>query len=115
MALNLAFAAQAPAEDRVRARTKPEINREIDAALEQRLRFFATQDKQTISERISELDYEWDIERLLQANAASLTLLGMFLGVVRGRQWFLLPVVVGGFLLQHAIQGWCPPVPGGGA
>jgi hypothetical protein len=22
-----------------------------------------------------------------------------------------LPVVVAGFLLQHALQGWCPPLP----
>ena len=21
------------------------------------------------------------------------------------------PLVVGGFLLQHAVQGWCPPLP----
>jgi hypothetical protein len=24
---------------------------------------------------------------------------------------FILPAVVAGFLLQHAVQGWCPPVP----
>ena len=23
----------------------------------------------------------------------------------------MLPLVVSGFLLQHAIQGWCPPLP----
>ena len=26
------------------------------------------------------------------------------------RRWFVLPALVGAFLLQHAIQGWCPPV-----
>ena len=25
--------------------------------------------------------------------------------------WFLLPAAVSGFLLQHAVQGWCPPIP----
>ncbi len=27
------------------------------------------------------------------------------------RRWAFLPLVVTGFLLQHATQGWCPPVP----
>jgi len=27
------------------------------------------------------------------------------------RRWFLLPTVVLSFLLLHAVQGWCPPVP----
>ena len=25
--------------------------------------------------------------------------------------WSTLPAVVAGFLLQHAAQGWCPPLP----
>jgi hypothetical protein len=27
------------------------------------------------------------------------------------RRFFVLPAVVAGFLLQHAVQGWCPPLP----
>jgi hypothetical protein len=27
------------------------------------------------------------------------------------RRWLVLPGLVSAFLLQHAIQGWCPPVP----
>ena len=26
------------------------------------------------------------------------------------RRWYLLPAAVATFLLQHAVQGWCPPV-----
>ncbi len=100
-----------PREDRVRAQTDSEINRRIDQDLERRLRFYSTQDKHAISERIAELDREWDIERVLEANAASITLLSLLLGATKSRIWFLVPVAVGGFLLQHAIQGWCPPVP----
>ncbi|HTO33126.1 MAG TPA: hypothetical protein VL202_18400 [Pararhizobium sp.] len=33
------------------------------------------------------------------------------LGISGDRKWFGLPVIVTGFLLQHAIQGWCPPIP----
>ena len=109
MSFNLT--AKAPREDRVRAQTDTEINRQIDRELEQRLRFYAVQDKQTITDCISALDREWDIERTLEANAASVSLLGLVMGVVSGRKWFVLPVLASGFLLQHAIQGWCPPMP----
>lgn len=109
MTINLAD--KAPREDRVRARTRSEINHDLDRQLEQRLRFYAVQDKQAITERIAQLDREWDIERTLEANAASVTLLGFFLGLTAGRKWFVLPLIAGGFLLNHAVRGWCPPLP----
>ena len=95
----------------MRANTRPEINQQIDAELERRIRSYAGRDKEAISERLEELDREWDIERALQANAASLSLIGLLLGMTRGKKWLLLPIAVGSFLLQHAIQGWCPPMP----
>ena len=97
-------------EDRVRAHTRPEINEKIDKELEQRLRFYATQDEKTISERIEQLDREWDIERVLHANAASFSVLGLGLGATVSRKWFLLPFIVSAFLLRHAIDGSCPPI-----
>ena len=51
------------------------------------------------------------IERWLETNAATVSLVGMALGSFVDRRWFALPAVVAGFLLQHAIQGWCPPLP----
>jgi hypothetical protein len=27
------------------------------------------------------------------------------------KRWFLLPIAVQAFFLQHALQGWCPPIP----
>ena len=80
-------------------------------ALERRIRFFATQDPEVISERIEELDREWDIEHVLEANATTFSLAGIFLGATVNRKWYLLPTIVAGFLMQHAVQGWCPPVP----
>lgn len=101
----------APKEDRVRAHTAPEINRKLDSDLERRLRFYASQDETAISERIAELDQEWDIERVLEANASGLMLAGVLLSVLRGKKWLVLSLVVSGFLLRHALEGWCPPVP----
>jgi hypothetical protein len=48
---------------------------------------------------------------MLEANAATVSLMGLTLGATVNRKWFLFPAVVAGFLLQHAVQGWCPPVP----
>jgi len=53
----------------------------------------------------------WDIERALEGNASTLALGGLALGFPANRKWFALPVVVMSFLLQHGLQGWCPPLP----
>lgn len=64
-----------------------------------------------IDERLRELDWEWDVERWLQANSATLSLVGIALGMVGRRGWLLLPAAVQSFFLQHGLQGWCPPLP----
>jgi hypothetical protein len=64
-----------------------------------------------IDGHLDALDREWDIERALEMNAASIALVGLGLGATVDRRFFVLPAIVAGFLLQHAIQGWCPPVP----
>src|SRR3974390_3896130 len=111
MPMTMTIAANAPKEDQVRAHTKPELNEKIDTEMERRIRFYAAQDAHAIAERLEELDREWDIERVLEANAASLILLGVLLGATTGRKWLIVPLAVSGFLLRHAIEGWCPPVP----
>jgi hypothetical protein len=97
--------------DRVRTNTAGQINREIDRGIEARVRDYAQRSANDITRRIHELDLEWDIERLLEANASALAFTGLFLGLTRSRKWLILPSVVLPFLFQHAIQGWCPPVP----
>jgi hypothetical protein len=61
--------------------------------------------------RLEELDREWDIERLLQANASTLVMLGVALGYAVDRRFLILPAAVLTFFAQHALQGWCPPIP----
>ena len=60
---------------------------------------------------LADLDEEWDIERWLETNAAILALAGTVLGRFVNRKFLLVPCFVLPFLLQHALQGWCPPVP----
>jgi hypothetical protein len=64
-----------------------------------------------IRQRLRELDEEWDIERAIEANAAVIGFLGVTLSATHDRRWLFLPALVTGFLFQHAVQGWCPPVP----
>lgn len=97
--------------DRVRRVGSKEVNRRMDEEMEENIRSFAHKDIGAIEPRIRELGKEWDIERAIEANASSLALAGLALGVFVNRRWLLLPAAVAGFLLQHALQGWCPPVP----
>jgi hypothetical protein len=87
------------------------VNAEIRRKTEANVACAAAGGHEAIDRRLAELDAEWDIERTLEANAATVVLSGMLLGLAVDRRWLALPAVAAGFLLQHAIQGWCPPVP----
>jgi hypothetical protein len=97
--------------DRVRRNTSEDINRQIDKNIEARVHEYAQRTPEEISRRIDELDREWDMERLLETNASALAFTGLVLGLTQNKKWFFLPGVVLPFLFQHAVQGWCPPVP----
>jgi hypothetical protein len=98
--------------DRVRHNTSEDLNREVDRQIAVRVRGYAMgKSEEEISNRIRELDCEWDVERVLQTNASVIGLTGLILGVTANKRWLVLPGVVLPFLLQHAVQGWCPPVP----
>ena len=96
---------------RVPEHTSDHINEQIREQTRANVARLAGADSAAIERRLAELDAEWDIERSLEANAASLVVLGSALGALVEKRFFILPAVVGGFLLQHAVQGWCPPLP----
>jgi hypothetical protein len=96
---------------RVADQTAPHINADIRRQIEENVRRAAAGGVEAMTRRLAELDHEWDIERTLEANAATASLVGLMLGATGHKKWFALPAVVAGFLLQHAVQGWCPPVP----
>lgn len=100
-------------EDRVRENTSHKQNKSIEKKSRERIRksSFVHNKKQDIVKRIEELDKEWDIERALELNAASLGLAGILLGAFVNRRWLILPGIVTAFLTQHSLQGWCPPLP----
>ena len=96
---------------RVRDNTDKAINQRIHQQIERNILYFGGKGFREIDRRLEELDREWDVERLLETNASSLALLGLGLGAFVDRRFFMLPAIVTGFLLQHAVQGWCPPIP----
>lgn len=96
--------------DRVRRHTRSKMLHKVDSEIEQRIRFYAAQPKEMISQRIRELEREWDMERWLEANASMLALSGVVLGATVNKKFLLLSGAVLGFLFQHSIQGWCPPI-----
>ncbi|MBA3481103.1 MAG: DUF2892 domain-containing protein [Pirellulales bacterium] len=97
--------------ERVPQHTNDAINQRIRLQTEENVARFAAADSQDIEARLAELDREWDVERTLEANAATACLVGLALGATVSRKWFIFPGVVASFLLQHAVQGWCPPLP----
>jgi hypothetical protein len=97
--------------ERVPRHTPEAYNWAIRRQTEENVARVAAAGPAAIERRLAELDREWDIERTLEANAATVSLLGSALGFAVDRRFFALPAVVAGFLLQHALQGWCPPVP----
>jgi hypothetical protein len=98
-------------DDRVRENTEDKINVRLDREMAERVRAFDAVGPDEIGERISELDGEWDIERVLEMNASTLAFTGLVLGMTHSRKWLALPAIVLPFLFQHAVQGWCPPIP----
>ncbi len=101
----------AQSRERVPESSPARVNERIQRDAEQRVTRAAEAGPHALDARLAELDREWDIERAIEANAATLGLLGLGLGLLVNRRFLALPVVVAGFLLQHAVSGWCPPVP----
>jgi len=98
-------------KDRVQAYTARHVNREIETRASGRVAQAVGEPKQAIARRIDTLEEEWDIERWLETNASALAFTGTVLGLLVNKKFFAIPCIVLPFLLQHALQGWCPPVP----
>src|ERR1044071_2545618 len=97
--------------DPVRAATKSTVQQKIDQKIREQIIHFASQPKDVITRRIVELENEWDIERVLEANAAGIGLASLLWGITINKKCLALTATVLSFLLLHSTQGWCPPVP----
>ena len=100
-----------PTAYRVTLHTSAASNTKIARRTCRRLEALSQADACRLAHRLQELDREWDTERVLEANASALILTGLLLGAVKDRRWYLLSAGTAAFLLEHALQGWCPPLP----
>jgi hypothetical protein len=96
---------------RVENSTDARLNERIHARTDAELVRLEAAGDDEIADRLRELDEEWDVERLLQVNASVLVMLGVLLGARLDRRFLALPAAVFTFFGQHALQGWCPPIP----
>ena len=97
--------------ERVPLHTAPGINARIRQRTRENVARVTAAGPAAIRARLDALDREWDIERAIEANAATVALIGTALGAFVNRRFLLIPAAVCAFLAQHALQGWCPPVP----
>ena len=101
-----------PTMQRVAKYTCDNINSKIKSATIANLKEYKNYDQEQFAKRIKELDTEWDMERIVETGAASIVLLSSIIGYNdRRSSWYLLSGAAGIFLLQHALQGWCPSLP----
>ena len=79
---------------RVPEHTAELINEQIRHQTEENVARYAAAGPEAIDRRLAELDREWDIERTLEANAATVSLIGLALGATVDRRLFVLPGLV---------------------
>lgn len=95
---------------RVERHTSNENLIKIEATTKNNISKYSSSSEE-ITKRVHSLEDEWDIERYLETNASIITLVSLVLGLLVHRYFFILTFIVPTFLLQHALQGWCPPLP----
>ena len=99
---------------RVPEHTADSVNEEIRRRTRENIARYAAASPEAIDRRLAELDREWDIERTLEANAATITLVGLGLGAFVDCRFYLLPAAVAGFLAlqgKNKLQDATPPAP----
>jgi len=97
-----------PTTRKVYIHTCTSINDVIRDRTVESLNSYKDSSNEIISQRIRRLNYEWDTERVLEAGAALAVIASTILGLRHNRLWFLVTGAAGVFLLNHALQGWCP-------
>jgi hypothetical protein len=101
----------APTTTRVEDHSTPELNELVRLRTDAQLSRLEHAERVELDVRLAELDREWDAERVLQVNAAAAILAGVALGYAVDRRFLWVAAGALVFFGQHALQGWCPPLP----
>jgi len=96
--------------ERVLLNTAAEVNERVRHDTEKRITFYITH-RDLIDERLAELDREWDVERMIEVEAPTMSLLGLLLGITVNRKLLAIPLFAQSMVLLHSLQGWYPLLP----
>jgi hypothetical protein len=99
-----------PTQGRVPRQSYDKHNQAITDITIRHLEKYANEDSENVTKRLATLANEWDMERTLEMNASIAATMGLLLGLFVNSKWFALTFIVLGFLFQHALQGYCPPM-----
>jgi hypothetical protein len=105
------ISATAPTTTRVERNTDPAVNDLVRLRTDAQLTRLQDAERVELDVRLAELDREWDTERALQVSAATAVLGGVALGYAVDRRFLWVAAGALAFFAQHALQGWCPPLP----
>lgn len=98
-----------PTTSRVAQNTSPNVNAAIRGETLSRLQ--KATETHDYADAIRRTKHAWDTERVLETNASALLLISLALGIFKDRRWLWVTTGVAAFLFQHAVQGFCPPLP----
>jgi hypothetical protein len=99
------------ATDRVRAHTAKDVLRRIDDETNHRLIEAADASHEATAQRLKALEREWDTDRAMEVEAATMGLLGLALGAFLRTPLLALPAVVAAAVLTHATTAHYPLMP----
>jgi hypothetical protein len=99
-----------PSVARVPLHTDNAVNRRIREEMRERIEHYRRRPEH-VGRRLKAINEEWDIERTLATMSTLFSLFGVGMAFAGRRRWLLLTLGVQTFYLQHALQGWCPPLP----
>jgi hypothetical protein len=87
--------------------TNEQLNEEVSRRIHDSVVQFAQAPPERLEGRLTELNREWDTDRLLVTVSAAVMLAGLALAVVT--PWcLLLSVAAGAYLFAHGVCGWDP-------
>jgi hypothetical protein len=95
---------------RVSMNTASDVNERVRHDTEKRIAFYMAH-PELIDQRLADLDREWDIERLIEVEAPTMSLTGLLLGLTVSRKWLAVPLLAQSMVFLHALQGWYPLLP----
>jgi hypothetical protein len=72
---------------------------------------FAHKGKAKISERLQEIENEWDIERIIHLHLSGISIAGALLGYFLNKRWLILPALAAVVLVLHSLKGVAPQIP----